>query len=729
MQNYLGYFDRNWTALFNSRELDADSSVKTVSDSLGLEMLTSKILKIRGYDTVEKAETFLKKRSEMLHDPFIMKDMEKGAKRILDAAENGEKTVIYGDYDVDGVTSVSILCLYLRELGADVSYYIPSRTGEGYGVSIAAVDKICGEGAELIVTVDTGITANAEAEYIRERGCELVITDHHECHGEIPNAFAVINPHRPDCEYPFKELAGVGVVFKLLCAMEKLRRPEDSLADCVRSIAEKYADLVAVGTIADVMPVTDENRLIVSLGLSIMEKSPNMAVSELLAASDGSSKYKAKKKITSGVIGFTVAPRINAAGRIKNASVAVEMFLSKDREETARYAAMLCEINRERQAEENRIAESAYEKIEREHDFEKCPVIVLDDDHWHHGVIGIVASRITEKYKRPSILISFEGSDSLGKGSGRSVKGMNLVDALRYSSDLLVKFGGHELAAGLTVTRENLPLFKEKINEYARKCFDGESPDTCVTADLEVDSFEIGMEAARELEYFEPFGVSNAVPVFLMRGVEVVSASNVGAGKHEKLTLSKDGVVFPAMYFRHNVAETDIFDGDTVDILFNIDINSFQGKESLQLIIKDMTLSGAVLEKERSDRRRLAKVLDGTYDFASASESVIAESVPTREDFAAVYSTLRREIRMEHDEFSIRGLSRLLADGGHDFSYVKLKLIIKIFQELNLLSADERDAEREIYRFGYTYAKTKTDLDKSSLYRKIKQSFGIKGQR
>ena len=724
----LNYFNRSWDVRAVSRDLDGDDGIKLVSDSLNVEPIIAKLLKIRGHDTVEKARDFFGKRTEMLHDPFLMKDMENGALKIIEVLKNDRKIVIYGDYDVDGVTSVSILYMYLKDLGARVSYYIPSRTGEGYGVSKNAIDKICSDGADLIVTVDTGITAVSEAEYIKSLGCDLVITDHHECHETIPSACAVINPHRPDCPYPFKELAGVGVVFKLLCAIEKRLKPDDSLSECVRNVAEKYADLVAIGTIADVMPVIDENRLIVSLGLRIMEKNPRLAITELLSASDGASKYKQKKKITSGLIGFTVNPRINAAGRIRNASVAVEMFLSQKREDAARYAAMLCEINRERQAEENRIAESAYAKIEREHDFENDPVIVLHDDNWHHGIIGIVASRITEKYKCPSILISFEGGADVGKGSGRSVKGMNLVEALGSLSEVLVKYGGHELAAGLTVTRENLPELKKRINDYARECFKDAVMSASVTADMEVEPDEIGMAAARELAYFEPFGVANTEPVFLMRNVTVNSAANVGDGKHEKLLLSKDGVLFPAMYFRHNVAETDIFDGDTVDILFTLNINNFQGKETLQLLIKDMTLSSSSLERERDERVKFASLLDGTYDFEGAAPSEISDTVPTRDDFATVYSTLRREIRMEHDEFSIRGLSKLLCDCGFEFSYAKLKLILKVFQELNLLNIDEIDSDREIYKFRYIFVKNKTDLDKSSLYRKVKQSFGVKNQ-
>ncbi|MBQ7669457.1 MAG: single-stranded-DNA-specific exonuclease RecJ [Clostridia bacterium] len=729
----LNYFKKSWSSSASSPDMYKDERVKNISEELGLSEISSQLLINRGYDTVESAKEFLTKSNELLHDPFLLKDVEKGAGIILDAVASHKKIVIYGDYDVDGVTSVSILYMYLKKLGADISYYIPTRVGEGYGMSISAIDKIASGGADLIITVDTGITAVEEAEYVKSLGISLVITDHHECHVDLPSADAVINPRRPDCTYPFKELAGVGVAFKLLCAMEKMRNPDDSLAECVGRISKEYVDLVAIGTVADVMPVKDENRLLVSYGLKLMEENPRIAISELLAAVNGDSgKFRQKKKITSGIIGFTIAPRINAAGRIKDASLAVELFLAETAEDAAEYANRLCEINRERQTEENKIIESAKEKIEREHNFNEDPVIVLDDTSWHHGVIGIVASRITEKYKCPSILVSFDGDDNdgsatdVGKGSGRSVKGLNLVEALTYCSDLLVKYGGHELAAGLTVTKENLPEFKRRINEYARERLGTEQQIISQNADIELQPSDLSMKTAKELYYFEPFGVSNPVPVFLMKGLTVVSAVNVGGGKHARYMLEKDNYVFQAMFFRRSVTDLDIFEGDSVDILFNLDINSFQGKESLQLILKDITLSESCLAFEISERETSNAILNGTFDFSNAAPGSTVDTLPSRDDFKTVYNTLRRELRMENDVFSIRALLKLLADNGHSFRYVKLKLIIKVFQELNLLSVDELDPDREIYMFKYVYLKSKTDLDKSNLYKKIKSYFSQK---
>ena len=382
--------------------LKFDPTLTASAESLAREMnitpATAKLLINRGCSDAISAESFFNKSEELLRDPFMMKDMDKAAERIVRAIENDEKTVIYGDYDVDGVTSVSILTLYLKSVGmTDISYYIPSRTGEGYGISAVAVENLSRENYSLVVTVDTGVTAIDEAKLIAEYGMDLIVTDHHECLENIPSACAVVNPHRRDCEYPFKELAGVGVVYKLMCAVESVRSG-CSIADAVRRISASYLDLVAMGTIADVMPVRDENRLIIAKGLELMTDSPRLAISELITAVDAERRSFSAKKITSGYVGFTLAPRINAAGRIGSASTAVELFLSEDPEKTAKIAAELCDINKQRQNEENKIIEAAYEQIAKRHDFSRDRVIVLSDEKWHHGVIGIVASRITERY-------------------------------------------------------------------------------------------------------------------------------------------------------------------------------------------------------------------------------------------------------------------------------------------------------------------------------------------
>ena len=406
----------------------SSAEAKIIADSVGISEILATLLVNRGYNTVDSAKSFIGKSTEILHDPFLLNGMGRGAERILDAVKNKEKIAIYGDYDVDGVTSVSILYLYLESMGADVSYYIPNRKGEGYGVSEQAVRMLADKGVKLIITVDTGVTAHKEVKLASELGIDTVITDHHECPEELPEAIAVINPKRRDSTYPFAHLAGVGVVFKLLCALE-LIHTGDSLYTCVGNVAKKYADLTAIGTIADVMPVIDENRLIVSYGLTRVDETDKIGLSALINLCRSNDikaqKSKTKKKITSGFVGFTIAPRINAAGRICDASLAVELFLSKKKSEAESYALQLCDINKDRQLEENRIADEAFEKI-NEDGYDRGGVVILDHAEWNHGVIGIVASRVTERYSLPAILISFEGNENpydenaIGKGSGRT---------------------------------------------------------------------------------------------------------------------------------------------------------------------------------------------------------------------------------------------------------------------------------------------------------------------
>lgn len=717
---------RNWLVKVSHKEKERIAQAECLAKELGLHTATAQLLINRGCLTAKDATVFLAKKTEQFHDPFLMTDMKKAVEKIIDTVEKNKKIVIYGDYDVDGVTSVSILYMYLKSIGADVDYYIPSRLNEGYGMSETSLLKIKNDNVSLIITVDTGITAVNEAEIVKSMGMDLIITDHHECHGSLPDAYAVVNPKRPDCHYPFKDLAGVGVVFKLLCAVEIQRNKNIKLIDNVRNICTNYIDLVAIGTIADVMPLKDENRLIVSVGLLSIEKNPRMSLEQLINASTGESKV-AKRKITSGFVGFTIAPRINAAGRIKDASIAVKLFLSEDKEEAVKLAETLCDINHQRQQEENSIIEEAYDKIEKEHDFLCDPVIVLDHESWHHGIIGIVASRITERYGKPCILISFDevGSKNdeniaLGKGSGRSVKGMNLVEALSHCDDLLEKYGGHELAAGLSIKRENLEAFKQRINDFARGCFDGADPVTYLEAEYELSTDEVNMEQAIELYKLEPYGVSNPVPVFVMYDMFVSSVSTVGQGKHSKLLLSKDNLVITAMCFRKTPEDLDIFVGDKVDVMFNLDINEFQNTKSLQYIIKDIRLTSNELLREEGEINLYNLIKEGKFDFSKISEKQIKEIIPERKDFADVYNVLKKELRLEHNRFSIRNIQSLLKQNSVSMKYAKLKYIILVFQEMNILGVDKIEESEDVYQFSYVYVKNKADLDKSSILRKLR---------
>ncbi|MBQ8690129.1 MAG: single-stranded-DNA-specific exonuclease RecJ [Clostridia bacterium] len=722
--------EKKWI-LKSSESPEAVKSKRKIAEELGINPIVADLLYTRGFETPEAAKRFLYMESEMLCNPFDMADMEKGVLRVKKAIDNGEKITIYGDYDVDGVTSVCTLYLYLKSKGADVSYYIPNRAGEGYGVSAPAIDALKDSGTTLIITVDTGITAIEEVEYAKSVDVDFLITDHHECHGDIPAATAVINPHRPDCAYPFKELAGVGVVFKFVTAYEERIGHCSRMQAAVRIFAE-YADLVAIGTIADVMPIRNENRIIVSYGLKMIESTKRLGLIALMEAAAGkneqsarSDKRRKRTKITTGYIGYTLAPKINAAGRIRSAELAVELFLSNNSRDASRIAEELCSANKERQNEENKIMQEAYLKIDSEN-MADDPVIVLDADGWHHGVIGIVASRITEKYSRPTILVSFETASGepcdsdIGKGSGRSIKGMNLVEALCYCDDLLVKFGGHELAAGLSVTRGNLKAFRKKINEYAMNNLDKDAMIPTVEADCEVSLSDISLRLAEELQILEPYGVGNPIPNFMMHGVHVNEISGVSDNKHTRFSFGQDRQTVSAMFFSTSPASLGIYNGDKVDLIFNIDINEYLGRRSVQLFVKDIKPTENQDIKNEAEHRRFEEIWNGAH--YTRDEKIL----PSREDFAAVYRYIVASVRSGNDVIAHRDICYNLSHGHepHEIGYIKLKIIIKVFQELNLVGIEE--IAEEIYRFKVQYSTSKTDLEKSSLLRRIRSQMDFK---
>ena len=719
--------ERVWSVMYTPANEDAEQRITQIASSVGVSHITARLLYNRGYDTPEKAAAFLNTDMTSLHDPYLMKDMDKAVARISRAISAGEKIAIYGDYDVDGVTSVTSLYLYLQSKGADVTYYIPSRDKEGYGLCNSAIDMLAQKGITLIITVDTGITADSEVLYASSIGIEMVITDHHECRSELPEACAVVNPHRPDCPYPFKELAGVGVVFKLLCAYEIHEYRQNGLTDpfAVAAICREYVDLTAIGTIADVMPIIDENRYIVMLGLLAVENTQRCGLDALIEASSYNPNARQdqppkRKKVTSGFIGYGIAPRINAAGRISNATKAVELLLERDPDLARERADELCRINTQRQIEENRIAEQAYKTIEQEHDFANDRVIVLENDSWQQGIIGIVSSRITEKFGLPSVLISFDGAtrgyaslDDVGKGSGRSIKGMNLVDALTYCSDLLVRYGGHELAAGLSIARCNIEEFRKRINEYARENLDNDALDIRYEADCEVDVTELTMPLAVELARLEPFGVANPTPELVTRNLTVIKVIPLGAGKHCKVILGKDGLQMQAVWFGMAASAFPFGVSDSVDVMFQLSINEYQNVKSLQLIVKDMRISDDYAEKCRWERVRYGEILNGAE--ISPEEDVI----PTRDDIAEVYKLLRRECRIGHNTFSHKTLlATLNLTCARKINYIKLKFILSILAELELCGI--REPGDNLYIFDVYCNATKTNIENSEILKKLR---------
>lgn len=726
--------ERIWTLLCDTADTAANERAQALAEELHISPLLARLLCNRGYGDAERAELFLGNDERAWHDPYLMADMAPAVTRTLDAVKDGEPIVIYGDYDVDGVTSVTSLYLYLRSLGARVTNYIPNRIGEGYGMSTAAVDRLAADGAKLIITVDTGITANREIAYAAALGVDTVVTDHHECHGELPLCAAVVNPHRPDCPYPFKELAGVGVVFKFICACEQ-KRAGISAIEAFNRMSERLIDLVAIGTIADVMPLSDENRFIVSCGLAMLDHTERAGLAALLDSISGSSQTKSaaggtsapkkhRRKVNSGLVGFGIAPRINAAGRIAHAMQAVELLLCESPEEAAVRAEALCEINTHRQVEENRIAEQAYAMIEQHLATEPRPsVIVLEDDGWMQGIVGIVSSRITEKYGVPSILISFEGSvgdgqtgEDIGKGSGRSVKGLNLVEALADSQDLLVRFGGHELAAGLTVRRADIPAFRERINRYAAERLTDDMTAVRYEADCEVVAEELSMKTAEELERLEPFGVGNQTPLLVLRDAVVQKIIPLGAGKHTKLLVYKDGQIFTAIWFGMSTGRLPAVVGDTVDLLFQLNINDYQGVRNLQLIVQDMKPSARLLDTRRRERERFTEVLGGAP--IAPTEGI----VPTREDIACVFTVLRQDARLGNSSVTERALLDRIehtpTGAKAPMNGIKLRLVLLILEEIGVATVKEPD--EGIFCFEINFDAPKTSVEASPLLQSLR---------
>lgn len=716
-----------WSQAFERGVKEKDSAVASISKELNISEILAILLYNRGYQTAAEAKKFICYETANLHDPYLLNDMDLAVERIEKSLKNNERIYIYGDYDVDGVTSASMLYLYLKSLGADVDIKIPKRDTEGYGISCEAVKLMSEENTKLIVTVDTGITAADEIVFAASLGIDVVITDHHKCRSELPPAVAVINPHREDSTYPFCELAGVGVAFKLICALEMHVCSEKGVPaiDGIRRVCHEYADLAAIGTIADVMPLVDENRLIVSMGLKQIMNTKRRGLAALIDAassnkSSGDAQNIKKKKITSSFIGYGIAPRINAAGRISDAMIAVRLLLCDNDEEAQKAAEELCEINYMRQQEENRIAEKAYAMIEEQCLAKKNKVIVLADNLWQQGIVGIVSSRITEKYGLPSILISFatsyEGEElgtDLGKGSGRSIKGMNLVEALANCEDCLVKYGGHELAAGLTIQRSQVEEFKKCINEYASKVLSDDDFKISYYADCEIDMKDVTMSLAQDLSLLEPYGVGNSTPTFTMRDVTVARVISIGGGKHTKLLLQKDGISLYAMYF--GVASSVLgFDvGDSIDILFNVDINEFRNVRSVQLILEDAHISHSFVKMMDEQKNRYKEIRNGAKYLET--ENVI----PSREDFVQVYTALRKEYRSGRSIIDSNDLMKLLSTSdGSVINYIKLMYIIEILNEMKICRIE--NITEDIFKFEIYFNASKTNIEKSSILKKLK---------
>ena len=553
-------------------------AVSMAAEKNGIPQLLATILLNRGISSSE-FKTFLSKSKQGILNPMTMLDMDKAVERIKRAVNLGEKIAIYGDYDVDGITSTALLYEFLKSSGADAQYYIPDRKDEGYGINIMAVNKLIKEGVKLLITVDCGITAIGEIEFAKLQGMDVVVTDHHTCKERIPTAaVAVLNPKRENDEYEFDALAGVGVAFKLVLALAM------NMGMSTSEVFDKYVELAAIGTIADVVPLISENRVIVEKGLTLLQNPSGCGIKALLEVSG-----VADKKVTTATVAFALAPRINAAGRLSSATTAVELLLAKNEETATEIARELDASNKERQQTELDIHREAIEMIEADKDFEKKNVIVLAKEGWHNGVIGIVASRLVEHYHRPCILISLD--NGAGKGSGRSVGNFNLFNALSACENLLTNFGGHAVAAGLGINEDKLREFDEMINKYAKDNITAEDLVPVVKIDCVLGGSNLNLATAKLLSSLEPYGMGNETPVFAVKDVEVVSVTAVGIEKkHLKMQVVKDGVRINAIGFGMGEFVNLLKYGDRVHLACKIDINNYQGNESAQLVLCDIKM-------------------------------------------------------------------------------------------------------------------------------------------
>lgn len=554
-------------------KISDDELTNKIANEFNISKLVARILANKGLRESNEIEVFLNPRRSDFHDPFLMPDMKIAVDRILKAIETKEKVAIYGDYDADGITSSTVLKRFLSERGLDADIYIPNRLNEGYGLNEKAIKEIAQTNHTLIITVDCGITGNKEIELAKTLKIDTVVTDHHEPTEELPKALAVVDCKRKDNKYPFSELAGVGVAFKLIQAISiKLGIREEEYL--------KYLDLVCVGTISDIVPLKDENRTISKLGLRLVKQTKNIGLKVLL----NSMGYQ---KIDSNTISFGVAPRINACGRMGHEKEALELFLTNSVQEAEKITQRLNEYNLERQQIEKRIFDEVEEIIQKSEE-KNLPCIVLEKENWHHGVIGIVSSKITDMYFKPSILMSIEGD--IAKGSGRSIPGFDLHEALENCKEEIEQFGGHSMAVGVTVKKANFDKFKNKFEEYAR-----EKDISKITPILNIDEKitlkDITIKDIRDLELLEPFGEGNKPPIFQINNVKIDSIRSLSQGKHLKMEIKDQNSSIQAIGFNLGNLANDYKIEDKINIAGTLEINNYNGRENIQINIRDVMKS------------------------------------------------------------------------------------------------------------------------------------------
>jgi len=648
---------------------DCDNDlVNSISYKFNISHIVAKILINRGITDDDMIREFLSVDENQFLDPYLLSGIKQSVERIKKAVGNNEKIAVYGDYDVDGITSTYIVYDYLKSIGASVIYYIPDRASEGYGLNIAAIDCLAEQETALIITVDVGITAFDEVIYAASKGIDMIITDHHTPGDDVPPAFCVINPKLPDNIYPNCNLAGVGVAFKLIYA----------LSDCDKNILDEYCQFACIGTIADMVPLIGENRFIASYGLERIKETKNIGLKALMEISGID-----KSQISSSNISFAIAPRLNAAGRISSAENSVKLFLCKSEDEALNLAKELDAGNKLRQNTEQEIIEEALEIINTNKLYDDNVIVVAKED-WHHGVIGIVASKITEKFYKPCTVISIS-PDGIGKASGRSISGFNLFDALSACDDVLIKFGGHELAAGFSLSADKVDSFREKINKYANTILTEDVLTPVLNIDAEIDAKELNLKTAYELKILEPHGIGNRSPVLCVKNANISNVKLHKGGKHAFITFEKGRNTFTSPAF--NMADRlSVFScGDVLSLAGTLGVNNYRGIENMQFITRDI-LPDISSELNIENMRCIFVMLK---DYIKAGK-LIFKLDDLSHDLKSKY--LRR------------------------FGKNRLKLSLEVLTETQIINSDFKDDTAYIEE-GKNF-NSKTDLEKSQLYQK-----------
>lgn len=664
------------------RPLDKERAA-AFAQTYGVPFFLAMLMNIRGLDDAAHLREFLGE-GEPLSDPFLLKDMDKAAARITRAVDNMEKIAVYGDYDADGVTSTAMLYSYLETRGADVIFYIPQREGEGYGMNIGAVEYLKEQGVSLIVTVDNGISSVQEVARANELGIDVVVTDHHRPQEILPDAVAVVDAYRPDDTSPYKHFSGVGIAFKLLMALE------DGAGD-VEDLLEAYSDLAAIGTIGDIVPLTGENRTLIRAGLERLSQSDRPGVQALLENAG-----IAGKTLTSTNVAFTLVPRINATGRMGAPERAVRLLISGYEEEAEVLSEEICADNEERRRVEAEIAEAAFADIEAK-GYMKDRVVVVDGENWHHGVIGIVASRVTERCGKPCMIIS--RGETEAKGSGRSIEGFSLFEAICACGDLLIKFGGHPMAAGITLKPENIEAFRKRINQYAAEHFP-QMPTQTVTLDCKLNPTALSVSMAQSLTQLEPFGNGNPQPVFGLFNMELSNVTPVGGGGHLRLTLEKNGAVITAMRFNTKPEELPYHIGDKIDLAVQLEAREFRGQPSLTVIVRDMKFAAFNTEKNIASLASFEKWQRGEVLSAEDKNRLY----PDRACLAAIYRALRTVNGKETDQV------RFVSQFGKDMTLGLFKTALLVFEERGLVHSEIAD---DTFTAALIETSGKTDITRS----------------